>query len=467
MRSFKDEFNFDLSSLKSELDPFRERNKWIFLVLLCLSQLGQLYNSQAIPTLQVPFEKEMGMDEIAYSHLVIAETLPGLLFPLIGGYLVDYFGASVSFLATNIFIVIGQIICTLATFNKSLTVFIIGKMLFNAASETAMLSRSKIMRIWYINNDLGKALSAAVVMQTGATIICDLVYPNLYQLTHSLGFPFLVGVGVCLISAFICYKCVNMHRELLSSQDTGSLSEEGNKNISFKDIKKFPKIIWLLLGAASLGADSFIIFKLYVSKYLQTSYNYSIGQAGFFLALSQVLTGIATPVAGFLTDKIGKLPIFLLISISMIQLGLFSSLLIPTCDRCVWPALPIVCMSIGLGPLFIAGYSSLVRIVDQKQLGIATALIPVIISAQMIVFAVASGQIANFTFESSGYKWVFLFALVIGLGGVFFAIWTEFADQRGDRKLQKRGNDTANVDSQGLIELTDFKTLADQDSERR
>lgn len=440
---------FEVASAKPEKDPniFRQTWKWWFLVLLCLSQMGQLYNSQAIPTLQVPFEREMGMNEITYSYLVIAETMPGFVFPLIGGLLVDYFGASKSFLATNLFIVLGQSICAFAAYEKSLLIFIIGKVIFNSASEAAQLARSKIVRIWYINNDVGRALGAAVVMQTMAVIVCDLVYPNLYEFTQSLGFPFLVGVFVCVGSAFFCVKCVLMHRKLLTLEGGDAVEDEGNKKISFKVIKNFPPIIWYLLGAASLGVDAFIIVKMYLGKYLQESYKFSIGQSGAFLAFSSVLTGVATPLAGFLTDKYGRLPMFLNISVGLIQSGVFFTIVTPRCEGCYWPALPIALMSMGLGPLLIAGYSSLVRIIDEKELGIATALIPVVISAEVIVLVLIVGRVANATHDVYGYNIVFTLALIVGLSGLFIGFLTQWKDAKGDRKLSKRIGPAPSLDT--------------------
>lgn len=424
-----------------EANIFRENKKWVFLALLCFSQLGQLYNSQAMPTLQVPFEKEMGMNEVDYSHLVIAETMPGFVFPLIGGFLVDYFGASKSFLATNLFIILGQSVCTMATYQKSFWLFILGKVIFNSASEAATLARSKIVGIWYVNNDIGKALGAAVVLQTGAAIVCDLVYPNLYSMTHSLGFPFLIGVIVCFVSTLICIRCVMVHKKLLTLKGGDAASQEGNTNISYKVIRKFPPIIWLLLAAASLGVDSFIIVKLYLGKHLQTSYDFTIGEAGSFLAVSQVLTGAATPIAGFLTDRVGKLPIFLMISIGLIQSGVFFSITASKCERCLWPALPIALLSLGLGPLFVSGYGSLLRLIEEKELGIATALIPVIISAEMIVFAILSGRIADATFDEYGYTWVFTMALIIGMVRLLFGLLVQIYDYKGSQKLQHRNNE--------------------------
>lgn len=447
-----------VSSLKenTKLDAFRNKKKWVFLALLCFSQLGQLYNSQAMPTLQVPFEKEMSMNDLDYSHLVIAETLPGFIFPLIGGLFVDYFGASKSYLATNLFIILGQSLCTLATYQKSFWVFILGKVIFNSASEAATLARSKIVGIWYVNNDIGKALGAAVVLQTSAAIVCDLVYPNLYQYTNSLGFPFFVGVIVCVISTFICIRCVMVHKKLLRLKGNGSEVKEGNVNISIKAMKKFPPIIWLLLGAASFGVDSFIIVKLYLGKHLQTAYQFTLGEAGTFLAVSQVLTGFATPIAGFLTDRVGKLPIFLIMSIGLLQSGVFFSITAPRCHRCFWPAIPIALLSLGLGPLFVAGYSSLLRLVDEKELGLATALIPVIISAEMIIFAVLSGQIANATFDNYGYTWVFLMALIIGSVGLVIGIIAQFYDWRGEKKLQYKHK--PRIEPSALLDIIDTDT---------
>lgn len=455
-----DSFVKDKDSI-SEGQLFRQTKKWGFLALLCLSQLGQLYNSQAIPTLQVPMEKEMEMDDVKYSYLVIAETLPGFIAPLFGGYLVDYFGASKSFITTNLFIIIGQAICTLGAYQKSLFLFIIGKMMFNSAAEAAQLARSKIVRIWYINNDVGRALGAAVVMQTMAVIVCDLVYPNLYTLTQSLGFPFLMGVFVCIISAFFCLRCVTVHKQLLRLEGGASALNEGNEAISFKVIAKFPKIIWLLLAAASFGVDAFIIVKLYLSKWIQTSYDFSIGEAGAFLAFSSILTGVATPVAGILTDRYGKLPLFLILSIGLIQAGVASLIILPTCVHCMLPAIPVAFLSMGLGPLFIAGYSALVRIIDEKELGMATALIPVVISAEVIVLVLISGRVADATFASSGYTWVFTLALIVGMIGITFGFIVQAADTRGDKKLQSKNK------AQSMLELSATQTeISDEGSER-
>lgn len=423
---------------RSPLETFRENKKWVFLFLLCFSQLGQLYNSQAMPTLQVPFEREMGMTEIDYSHLVIAETMPGFVFPLIGGYLVDYFGATKSFLTTNIFIILGQSFCTLATYQKSFWVFILGKVIFNSAAEAATLARSKLVGIWYVNNDVGKALGAAVVLQTMAAIVCDVVYPNLYSATQSLGFPFFVGVIVCLVGAVICIRCIMMHRELLKHKGEEAIEKEGNSKISYRVIKKFPPLIWLLLGAASFGVDAFIIVKLYLGKWLQTNYDFSIGEAGSFLAASQVMTGVATPVAGFLTDRFGRLPIFLTLAIGFIQFGVFLTLVSPTCYRCLWPAVPIAFLSMGLGPILVAGYGSLLRIVHEKELGIATAMIPVVISAEVLVLALLAGVIADSTYQSHGYTYVFAMALAAGLVGLTISVITHFYDLKKTKKLQSR-----------------------------
>lgn len=433
---------------KDESELFRNQNKWYFLVLLCLSSLGYLYNSQAIPTLQVPLEKEMGLDELAYSRLLIAEAIPGFLFLLVGGYLVDYFGAVKSFLASSVIIVLGQIICTIAAYKYSFLLFVLGKIVLVIAGESAMLSRTKIIRMWYSNNELGRSMGSMVVMATVATIICDLAYPNLYQAKQSLGLPFLVGVIVCVASVYFSVKCVQLHQDMLNLKVTIDNESEGNKGVSYKSLMELPAIFWMIVFAVSWTMIGAALVKIYQSKFLQTEYHYTVGEAGYFLAFSQVMTAIATPLAGIIADKTQKATLSMIVSIGLIQVSTLLNISIPRCEKCLWPAVPIVVTSCAVGPLMMMAYSSVMKLMDEKVMGMVTSMVPILIGGQMVIFATVAGYIANATVDVYGYKYVFILSLVIGLCGLALSVYLHYFDLNNGKRLQHHKNSL-----KGLLEM--------------
>lgn len=415
---------------------FRQKYKWIFMFLLCFSQIGMLYNSQAIPTLQVPFEKELGIDEITYSQLLIADAVPNLIFPIIGGYFTDYFGGPISFIVTSLVIVLGQCISTFAAYDRNLIIFIIGKIVLGIGASTSALAKTKLVKLWFENHEIGKAVSSIVLIDTAAIIISDLVYPGLYEYSHNLGFPFLMGAFLCFVSLIFGICLIMLHHRFTNLGDPEAKEEEANKQISIKDIRNFPKIFWLLLFTMIWTLVSFSLVKIYQSKFLQVTFSYTISEASFFLAASQAVTALTTPAAGILIERYGNLTKVMIIGNILIQLGTLLIITIPSCSACLWPTIPIMCQSVGLGLALLSFYSSLVRIIDQKQLGLAMANFPVIMSLHMIIFPGFAGYIANNTFNDYGYNFVFVLSLSVGICGLGAALKTHFQDNITDKKLQ-------------------------------
>lgn len=447
----------------SDSEVFRQKYKWIFLFLLCLSQLGMLYNSQAIPTLQVPFEKELGIDEITYSRILMADAFPNLIFPIIGGYLTDYFGGSASFILTSVVIVLGQSISTFAAYDHSLGIFILGKIVLGIGASTAVVARAKLIKLWYENHEMGRVVSSIVLIDTGAIIIADLAYPILYEHAHTLGFPFLIGVVICLFSLiFAICLILFLHNKFVSIRNTEGHMEEANKQISIKDVRAFPKLFWMAIFTMSWTMISFILVKMYQSKFLQVDFSFSTSQASIFLAASQAITAFTTPFAGILMDKYGKLTLFTIYGNILIQLGTLLNIIIPRCDTCLWPVLPVLCQSVGVGMLFLSFYSSLIRIIDQKQLGLALSILPVLMSLHFIFFPGLAGYIAKITIDDHGYSMVFLLSLFVGVSGLLVAIRMHVLDRNREMKLQPPK--VANLVMQA-VELQNSPTIVESSSE--
>lgn len=418
-------------------NDFRIKNRTKFLILLILSQIGQQYNFQTTETLQVPLQEKLGLDEIGFGKILIFQSIPGLFLPIIGGYLTDMFGASYSVATAVALSLTGQLITTISALEENFTVFVIGKVVSLASFEATILSRTKLLRAWFTDADLGRANSINIVSQTSAIILCDLTYPQIYQATQNLAAPFIVGSVVCFISLLFCIFMLLLHKQLVK-RDPHLNSEEGNKHVSFMAIKRFPSILWHVSLTVTIGIVGYIITKIYVSKHLKMKYNFDIGQAGFFLAFSQVVSLIATPFAGLFIDKIGRIPIMLTAASFCASLGSLLLMVLPSCDKCLLPAIPIAILSLSSAPIFISAYASLSRIIPVKDLGLATATIPVLLSLQIGIFSTVGSRIAQDTIKDHGYTYVFLMASLISFVSLLLALKTQWLDVRGDKILQNK-----------------------------
>lgn len=445
----KSNFNLmDLSQEKNADDiPIKEdtgatmfllKNKWKFLVFLILAQLGQQYNMQAVETLQVPLQQQLNMDEKGYGYLIMAQSLPGLFVPFLCGYLIDYVGGSRGFTGSIVLTLIGHIITTFGAYEKSLGTFIFGKVIFIIAFEATYLARIKLLRIWFEDAELNRANSYIILAQTTSVIICDVAYPNIYQATQSLGFPFLIGAFVSIFSVFMCLFTNATHKKLVEIIDAGRQPEDSpNHHVSFSVYKQFPPLMWYVILTLTVGLSGTIMSKIYLSKFLQMDFGYSIGEAGYFLALSQILSAAAALFAGFFADRYGKIPYISIAGCVSLILGTLLNIIIPKCERCFLPAVPIMFLSFATAPLFIASYGALTRLIPEKNLGMATSLIPVVVSVQMAIYSAVGGAIAHKTVQTYGYRCVFGLTLCIAFAALGFAFKVHTVDLAGEKILHK------------------------------
>lgn len=434
------------------------KDKWKFLVFLILAQLGQQYNFQAVETVQVPLQAELGMDEKGYGYLIMAQSLPGLFIPFLSGYIVDHVGASPGFTGSIVLTLIGHAITTLGAYEKSIFLFIAGKVIFVIAYEATYLARIKLMRLWFEDAELNRANSYIILAQTTSVIICDVAYPNLYEVTGVLGFPFLIGAFISLFSVGMCVITSKMHRNLLQNLHVEKIGEESHQP-SFSILRQFPPLMWFVVFTLTTGLVGFLLTKIYLSKFLQVDFGFSIGEAGFFLALSQLLSGIAAISAGIFADKFGKLPYISIAALVSLTVGIALNIVIPKCDQCLLPAVPIVFLSFTMAPLFIAGYGEFSRLIPEKNLGMATSAVPVSISLQMAILSTTAGWIAQETFATAGYRWVFALSLCVAITALICAFKVQLLDQSGDKILQeigrKKGSKAAELSSLETVSKLD------------
>ena len=419
---------------------FCDRYKWWLLFMMSLAKFQSFLNVSSLSTLQLQFQREIGIDELQFSRMVQLQGVPGLFLPIVMGLLADFYGAWVSVGTSIIAGILGQILICLGISTSSYWCITIGFVIEFAGMDLGNLGYNLIVRAWYKDNELSRTNGILAIVLTVSVLVGNILYPSLYASSESLLLPYLVGLGIAVISGVLGVGMLLMHKKMLNDRHvnspTNETNEERRKPFSLKFIKSLPRIYWLVVTSFSLGLMSYVASMVYESKLLQTKFNYSLTAAGVSLSIGLVSSAIFNPLLGFWMDKAGRLPLFMIGGLLFTNLGVAANILLPSCDGCFLPVIPLVAMSIASGTVGIVIASMVMRLVDPKFLGAAFALSSMTFSISNITIPWLDGYIAGKTYDEYGYQWVFTVNVCFGTIALILTVILQIADWRGQQKLQ-------------------------------
>lgn len=419
---------------------YRERMKWVFLSLFCLSQLGVMYNLTPINTLQKAFELEMKINNKEYSNVIIAEGAAGILFPIIAGLLIDSYGGSFGFTTGVVLGFIGQALSTFATYNLQYSLFVISRVLVTLGYGAMLLSRTQLLGNWYDKHELGKVTSITVVTQLMMSVLCSIVYPSVYEAFNLLWPSFLIGAAICAASLLIVVAQVSIHNKMLKEEEDNQSKSKQASKVSLMVVKEFPLSYWLVCIASIFSIVSCMGAKSFISKHLQNEFGFEGSEGGYFLAFGVAVSGVGAPFAGFLISRYGRIPLVLIGSSATILVGLFGFIYTPHSNRSLLPAIPLSLLSFGSGAIQVIILNSLMLLITESKLGMGWAFYTIILGTTISVFIGGLGAVAHSTAESHGYFWVFM--LCCGLVGlaVLFGLFLQVVDKKSGQRLQEPGH---------------------------
>lgn len=330
----------------------------------------------------------------------------------------------------------GQFISTYAVANLNYWVLIVGRVFHLTGIQAVIICKNKMFKSWFTANELGKAASICMIFDSLAMVLCDIGYPNLYQSSQSLFLPFAVGSGLLLVtSAFGIFQVI-LHQRLVRISPESQTDVQSSFNASLKAIKTFPAIYWITMGYSVTAFLSFFCTKAFIMRYLQTQFNFLVGEAGIILAVAMVVSGVGCILAGIILDKYGRLPTAAVLGAALVTIGNAINIVLPQCDKCLVGGLPLTIMSLGSVITLILPFLITVRLIKGPSLGVALAFPMFLIASTMMVFPAMEGAISDHTFAESGYFWVFLLNTGIGVIAVLLGVAIFVIDSQGSKKLQ-------------------------------
>ena len=78
------------------------------LIIQCLTVVGRYYAYDNPQALEVALKKDLNLDNFQYNLLYSVYSIPNIIIPFIGGFIIDYYGARVGIFVFTSFVLIGQ-----------------------------------------------------------------------------------------------------------------------------------------------------------------------------------------------------------------------------------------------------------------------------------------------------------------------------------------------------------------------
>ncbi len=388
--------------------------RWTALIVVAFAMFCGYYLSDAISPLKPMLERELGWNSsdfgvfrFAYGWLTVFAFML-----IIGGILLDKLGVRFTGVASTATMVIGAAIKYWAISSTSLfgtqwhilwfdisaqvLMVSVGFAIFCLGVEVAGITVSKIIVKWFKGKEMALAMGLEMATARLGTALALFASPMIAE-KFGLSRPVLLGLLLLVIGFFAFVMYTFMDKKLdRSLKEQGETDTSADENFSLSDIKYIikNKCFWFIAILCVLFYSAVFPFLNYAADLMVNKFHVAEKFAGVIPSLLPFGTILLTPFFGNLYDRKGKgASIMILGAILLIFVhALFS---IPLLDQAFVAVVLIIVLGIAFSLVPSAMWPSVPKIIPEKQLGTAYALIFWIQNIGLMFVPLAIGKLLD------------------------------------------------------------------------
>lgn len=390
--------------------------RWTVLVLVSLAMFGNYYVYDTIAPVADMLKSDLGFTDAQIGQLYSVYSVAAIFVLLVGGVIIDRFGAALS---TLVFGVVCTVAGILTAVSADFPIMAAGRLLLGIGAEPLIVAVTTGLAKWFKGKELSFAFGVNLTIARLGSVAAD-NSPTWARDAYATGWqaPLWIGaaIGATCIVGGVLYWVFERYAER-----NYSLGEAGQTDkLDFKQLFAFSRSFWFVVFLCITFYSAIFPFRSFAIKFFQEFHGMTREAAGGLNSLLPVSAMIATPLFGLLVDRVGKRALFMMVG---------SFLLMPVYLMLVYtpvpPIVPIALMGVAFSLIPAVMWPSVAYIVEEKRLGTAYALMTLI---QQIGLAGMNWLIgwSNDTWKASaenpgGYAagmWIFS---ILGFLGFFFA----------------------------------------------
>jgi predicted MFS family arabinose efflux permease len=388
-----------------------KKARWTALIIVSFSMFGAYFFNYALSPVKPMLESVLGWNSSDFGIYTSSYTWFNVfLFMLIfSGIILDKMGVRFTGLAATSMMAIGTGLnywalrhvfpdgAMIFGIKTQVIISAIGFGIFGVGTEAGGITVQKAVVKWFKGREMALAMGMQMsIARLGTALALGIALP--IAKTYSYSSPVLLAFVFMLIalSAFTIYTFMDKRLDASIAQSTtGNVKEDA---FELKDILFIIKNkgFWYIAILCVLFYSAVFPFLFYATDLMINKYHVNPNLAGSIPALLPFGTIFLTPLFGTIYDKKGKGATIMIIG-SIILIFVHGMLTIPFLNAWWLAAAVVIILGIGFSLVPAAMWPSVPKIIPEKQLGTAYAVIFWIQNIGLWIIPLLLGIVLNST----------------------------------------------------------------------
>lgn len=433
--------------------------RWMALAVVAFTMLTGYYLADVMAPLKPLLESQKAWSSTEYGFFTSAYGWFNvfLLMLILGGIILDKMGVRFTGLMAASIMVIGTAIKYWAISTNSLdgamlfgwkaqvTVAGIGYAIFGVGVEIAGITVSKIIVKWFKGKEMALAMGLEMATARMGTALALSTSAPLAEAMQDVSVPILVClIMLCIgLIAFFIYTFMDKKLDASIAKDNEGRQVEPEEEFKLSDIKFIftNKGWWYIAILCVLFYSAVFPFLKYASDLMVNKFGVKESLAGLIPSLLPFGTMILTPTFGNLYDRKGKGASIMILG-ALLLIFVHAMFAIPFLNNWIIAIILIIILGIGFSLVPSAMWPSVPKIIPEKQLGTAYAMIfwvqnwglmgvPALIGWVLDKWCITgTKEIAGKTINSYDYTIPMLIFMSLGLLALVFAFLLKAEDKK-------------------------------------
>jgi len=368
--------------------------RWTALCIVSFTMMAAYFFTDVMAPMKTLLESQMGWDSSDYGFFTSAYGWFNVFFLMLilGGFVLDKMGIRFTGIASALLMVVGAGVKYYAistpALAESLILGINGQVMlaalgfatFGVGCEVSGITVSKIIVKWFKGKELATAMGIQVALaRIGTALAMGFTVPfaNMYKTSvgANLSAPILLG-AIALCAGLIAFFIYTFMDKKLDTEISNASQGESEDSFRMADVKMIliNKGFWLIALLCVMFYSCVFPFLKYATDLMVNKFHVDPDLAGLIPMLLPFGTILLTPLFGGIYDKKGK-------GASIMILGAFMLLFVhlifsvPFLNNWILAVALMIVLGIAFSLVPSAMWPSVAKIIPEKQLGTAYALI--------------------------------------------------------------------------------------------
>ena len=329
------------------------------------------------------------------------------------------------YIVFGICVVTGQLITCVGCANLSMTVMLIGRIVFGLGGECLNVCQTTIIVKWFYKSEAALPLGLTITLSRLGSVLNDIISPRIAHHDNAtmafwLGFIMTILSLIAILFIFI----IDYEKDKALNDNNSNANSDDVIKVSpcelLSHFKQFNLMYWLLTMLCLLTYGCVMPFN-YIATGLFTSTSLrdmpakdARKVAGVYMGIPFFIGAIMVPVFGSLIDKYGNRTIFCLSSGIMCVLTFIFFYIIT-------PVIPLILLGFSYSIFASVVWPSIaIAVNDKEKVGLAFGITTSFQSAGLALFPLIVAAI----YASYGsYSMCLVFFAVLGFISMIFGLW--------------------------------------------